>query len=80
MSWAPIRSANAELEAGLTDGKYKKVIRDRGGFPEAATFRARRDLDDTWHGIHEAPVKIRPDGRPAIRDPYFVPTPPAHLP
>ncbi|NIY68012.1 hypothetical protein SMALB_6090 [Streptomyces malaysiensis] len=67
-----------EINEGITDGTYKKVVRDRGGLVEATTYAARRDLDDHWFGIHEAAVKQLPDGRPA-RTPNFVATPPVHF-
>jgi hypothetical protein len=57
MGYAPMRSMNAELDTGLADGRYKQVIKDRGGFPEGATEGARRDLHDMWYGIHETPRK-----------------------
>lgn len=76
MTYGPTRSVNAELHEGLTDGSYKKVIQSRGGFPEAATHNARRDLDDRYFGIHETPLKTSPDGI-SLPTPNFVPTPPA---
>jgi len=76
MTYGPIRSANAELHEGMTDGKYKKVVRDRGGFVEKATSAARSDLDDRWYGIHEVPVKTTGDTL-QLPTPYFVPTQPA---
>lgn len=57
MAYPPLRSMNAELHTGLADGRYKQVVKDRGGFPETATYDNRRDLHDMWYGIHEAPVK-----------------------
>ena len=78
MTYGPTRSVNAALHEGLTDGSYKKVIRDRGGFPEGTTQAARRDLDDTWYGIHETPSKVSGDGID-IATPNFVPTAPARL-
>jgi hypothetical protein len=78
MATARPRSVNAELNEGATDGKYKKVITNRGGVVEGTTYDDRMDLADVWHGIHEAPVKVRPDGR-SCSTPNFVVTPPAHL-
>jgi hypothetical protein len=78
MAQARPRSANAELSEGMTDGKYKKVITDRGGVVEGTTYQDRQDLADVWHGIHEAPVKVLPDGL-RTSTPNFVATPPAHL-
>lgn len=75
MAYAQSRSMNAELNEGLTDGKYKKVINNRGGVVEGTTQRARTDLLDVWHGIHEEPIKVRPDGV-AARTPNYVATAP----
>lgn len=78
MSYAPRRSLSDELNQGLVDQTYKTVNRDRGGRIDQATQRARQDLNDLYFGIHEAPVKQRPDGQ-GVRTPTYVPTPPAHL-
>ena len=78
MSYAPNRTLGGELDEGLTDGTYKKINRDRGGVVDPATYGARQDLSDIWYGIHETPVKRRPDG-PATRTPGSVPNAPAHL-
>lgn len=76
MAYAPHRSQNKELEEGMTDATYKKVVQNRGGFPEAITAETRRQLDDVWHGIHEIQPKITPDGLVADT-PNYVPTEPA---
>lgn len=55
------RSMNADLHEGTTDGSYKKVVYDRGGVVEHATWDARRDLLDSWYGIHEKAVKMAGD-------------------
>ena len=78
MATAVPRSANAELNEGMTDGKYKKVIRDRGGFVEPTTHLVRKDLADIWYGIHEEPMKVLPDALHQCT-PNFVATPPACL-
>ncbi len=62
MAYAQPRSANAELDEGMTDGKYKKGITDRGGEVENGTWRSRADLIGGFYGIHEAPEKVTPDG------------------
>lgn len=72
------RSMNAELFEGQTDNKYKKVIQDRGGVVDVATYKNRKDLDDTWYGIHEAKVKALPDGRLHVTPDYYA-TAPARL-
>lgn len=74
MATARPRSCNRELDAGATDGKYKKVIADRGGVVEHDFVADRMDLTDGFYGIHEAPSMIRPDGR-HCSNPYGVSTP-----
>lgn len=78
MSYANSRPLGGEMNEGLTDGGYKKISRDRGGSVDPATYAARSDLSDVWHGIHEANSKQRPDGQ-TVRTPGYVPNPPAHL-
>lgn len=73
MAYAPHRSMTADLNEGATDGKYKKVIRDRGGFVDPATTKARLDLDSHYYGIHEEQVKVRPDGK-IVTTPNFIRT------
>jgi hypothetical protein len=51
---------NAELETGLSDGRYKAIVKDRGGFVDKSTYDARAQLHDLYYGIHEAPVKQLP--------------------
>ena len=77
MATPQARSVNAELAEGMTDGKYKKVVNDRGGVVEALTYVSRHQLFDTWHGIHETPDKVFPDARYRGTTPNFVATPPA---
>lgn len=67
------RSQNAELAEGMSDGKYKKVVTDRG-VAEPATYEARRDLHDAYYGIHEARTKVLGDGTMHVT-PDFVTTP-----
>ena len=56
------RSENKGLEAGMSDGKYKKVAPNRGGIVEAElAYRVREDLHDIWFGIHECSDKVLPD-------------------
>ena len=76
--YAPSRSMNAELSEGMTDGKYKKVVRDRGGVVEASTYTERADLNDRYFGIHEKQVKVAPDGL-LHATPDFTKTAPASL-
>ena len=72
----PHRSANAELEEGMTDGKYRKVVMDRGGIVEDSTWHSRCDLTDGWYGLHEAQEKMTPDNM-RVRTPNCVSTPEA---
>lgn len=62
MGYPLSRSMNAELSEGSTDGKYKKIVTDRGGVVDPGTFENRADLNDEWFGIHEKKVKVAPDG------------------
>jgi hypothetical protein len=73
------RSLNSEWAEGASDGKYKKVVMDRGGSIDPATYADRAALNDTYYGIHEARTKVLPDGTVHIT-PDFVTTPLAHLP
>jgi hypothetical protein len=74
MGYPQSRSMNLSLSEGSTDGKYKKVIRDRDGVVEPATYESRADLNDGYFGIHEKKVKVAPDGL-LHATPNFVPTP-----
>ena len=77
MSASRKRSVNSELEAGMIDGSYKQVIKDRGGDVEPHTWEARATLGNTV-GIYEAPLKHLPDSAaPPVRTMYTVDTPPA---
>lgn len=71
MVYANSRSMNAELNEGSTDGKYKKVINNRGGSVEHTTQFDRDDLNDIYFGIHEASVKVRPDSK-TVGTPNYV--------
>lgn len=70
------RSMSAELNEGATDGKYKKVVNNRGGQVELTTQHSRDDLKDVYYGIHESSVKERQDGR-SVGTPNYVYTSPA---
>lgn len=78
MAHAQPRSMNADLGEGLTDGKYKKVVNNRGGRVESTTHTARKDLNDRYFGIHEQEYKAFQDGL-VHGTPEFVPTPEADL-
>ena len=62
MAFPQSRSMNADLNEGMTDGKYKKIVQNRGGQVDPATHAARADLNDQWFGFTEKPVKVAPDG------------------
>jgi len=76
MAYPATRSCNRELEAGATDGKYRKVINDRGGDVERTFVANREDLVNGFYGIHETSVMQVP-GRPnrPCTNPYGVVTP-----
>lgn len=62
MSHAPERSRNGSLKNGMTDGSYKKLAPDRGGFVETTTQEAREALNPMTYGYQELPFKEQPDG------------------
>ena len=59
--YAQARSMNAELSEGSTDGKYKKIVTNRGGVIDPATWENREDLN-VEYGLHETNPKVAPDG------------------
>lgn len=69
------RSLNAELAEGMSDARYRKIVTDRGGDVDPATWANRRDLDQVWYGgIHEVRTKVLGDGTEHVT-PDFVATP-----
>jgi hypothetical protein len=56
------RGLNNALSEGSTDGKYKKIVQNRDGVIDPATYENRADLNDQWYGIREKKVKVTPDG------------------
>lgn len=75
MAYAPPRSMNAELRTGAVEGRYKQVVKDRGGFPERATYDERDDLHDMWYGIHEVEQKQAPGFDAPVRTQAYRETP-----
>ena len=75
MAYPTSRSANRELEAGATDGKYRKVVADRGGVVEHAFVGNREDLTSAFYGIHEATAMEIPGCNRVCTNPYAVSTP-----
>lgn len=76
MAYPRTRSVNRELEAGATDGKYRKVIADRGGDVERSFVGNRTDLTNAFYGIHEAASMEMPGCNRTCSNPYAVATPP----
>lgn len=74
MSYPTPRGMNNSLSEGSTDGKYKKIVTDRDGVIDAATYENRADLNDQWYGLHEKQVKVTPDGL-LHATPRYVPNP-----
>lgn len=62
MGYPPSRSMNNALSEGSTDGKYKKIVANRDGVVDPATYENRADLDNNWFGLTEKKVKVTPDG------------------
>lgn len=70
------RSMNAELAEGGTDGKYKKIVSDRGGIVAVETWESRRDLSQRDYGMQEAKDKVLPDASIHVTPDYVAtPTP-----
>lgn len=63
MSYAPARSANQDLHAGMTDGTYKKAAPNRGGNVELTFTHARQQMSGVWHGFNDVSMKVLGDGR-----------------
>jgi hypothetical protein len=79
MAYPATRSMNQDLKEGMTDGKYKKIVQNRGGIVEKDVFyMSREDLNDVFYGIHEDPVKSLQDGR-TDRTENFVQNKPAQI-
>lgn len=66
----PVRSVYGELLEGSTDGKYKKVVQNRGGEVDLFFYLDRAGLDDQWYGIHEQRIKVGPSGRMGVTPNY----------
>jgi hypothetical protein len=75
MAYAPSRSCNAELAKGMTEGSYKQVVKDRGGFVEGTTWEHRKNLSVETYGIVELDLKTCPDGVTDVRTIDTVATP-----
>lgn len=60
MSLPVTRSTRRELIEGITDGVYKKVVRDRGGLVETGFWDVRQQLSVKRYGIAESPTKVCP--------------------
>ena len=68
------RSVLRELDEGMTDGTFKKVVRDRGGIVEPDFWTARRQLSVKLYGIVESPEKVCPCCNNAVHTPYTIAT------
>jgi len=70
MAYPQAISCNASLQAGMTDGAWKKAAMNRGGVVEETFAESRRDMSGVWHGFNECDHKELPDGRPMTRELY----------
>jgi hypothetical protein len=75
MAYAPNRSCTADLHRGMVDGSYKFAAPNRGGVVESTFVPVRKDMSGVWHGYHEIPSKVLPDGRSVSTIDYFDVTP-----
>lgn len=81
MAYPSTRSVNDELEAGATDGKYRKVIADRGGVVEHSFETDRECLNGSgYYGIHESSSMRVPGGNRTCRNVYGVHFPEPEIP
>ena len=55
------RSCTRELDEGITDGTFKKVVQNRGGLVEQGAWHSRKQLSTKLYGIVEAPRKVLAD-------------------
>lgn len=62
MAEAPYRNLNRELHKGLTDGKYKKHLTDRGGVNEPINVERKLGLPVQYE-VQETPLKMDAFGR-----------------
>lgn len=62
MGYPVSRGMNDALSEGSTDGKYKKIVANRDGVVDPATYENRVDLNNNWFGLTEKKVKVTPDG------------------
>jgi hypothetical protein len=64
MAYAPNRSANLELNKGATEGSYRTIAPNRGGFVESLNGLAKTELAPEHYGpvSVEEKVKRAPDG------------------
>lgn len=74
MGYPPSRGMNNALSEGSTDGKYKKIVQNRDGVVDPATYENRADLNNNWFGLTEKKVKVTPDGL-LHATPNYVPNP-----
>lgn len=70
MAYAPARSCNDALHAGMSDGAYKKFAPNRGGHVEGLTIGYRQRMSGAWHGFNEIQMKMLPDGT-LCSPPYY---------
>lgn len=74
MALPPTRSCLRELDQGSVDGKYKQIIKDRGGVVEQGTWYARDELSSIYYDLIEVPVMDAPDTQKFV-SPYRTATP-----
>jgi hypothetical protein len=71
MAYPKCRSMNRDLEEGMTDGRYKKVVTDRGGRPEGELlYEIRGEMNSINYGINEYKEKEFGDGTRGVTPNY----------
>lgn len=74
MAHPRLRSMNADLHRGATEGSYKTVAPNRGGVVESSYMEMRRFADDVWHGFHEVNPKYVPGVCKTVSTVDYLPT------
>lgn len=74
MAYPPLRSMNASLVEGATDGKYKKLRPDTeaSSMNTEATYETRRSLNLLYYGVGEARMNEVPGRNTYVPNPSFI--------
>lgn len=62
MAYATTRSANLELNKGATEGSYRTIAPNRGGFVESINGLAKTELSPEHYGPASVEEKVKRAG------------------